>query len=184
MDITALHRLSYGLYIVGVKTPDGFGGCVVDAVAQVTSDNPPSLILSSVKGNYTNERIRTEGEFTLSVLVAGADPFIVANFGFQSARTAAKWPNVPHEFKDGLPVVKGSAAWMRCRVTEAMELSTHTLFICRVTDAWNGAAEAKPLIYADYQKTMKSAALEAFKTFKAGGKASEVKLRQSNARGM
>jgi len=175
MDTTALYSFSYGLYIVGVKTPDGFGGCVVDAVAQVTSDKPPSLILASMKGNYTNERIRATGEFTLSVLAEGIDPFIVANFGFQSSRTAAKWPNVPHDFNGGLPVVKGAAAWVRCRVTEAKELSTHTLFICQVTDAWNGAAGAKPLIYADYQKTMKSAAFEAFKAFKANGKAPEAK---------
>jgi flavin reductase (DIM6/NTAB) family NADH-FMN oxidoreductase RutF len=122
-----------------------------------------------MKGNYTNECIKAEGEFTLSVLAEDADPFIVANFGFQSARNADKWLHVPHDFKDGLPVVKGASAWVRCRVTEAKELSTHTLFICQVMDAWNGAAEAKPLIYGNYQKTMKGAALEAFKAFKAGG---------------
>ena len=171
MDITALYRFSYGLYIVGVRTPGGFGGCVADVVAQVTSDNPPSLIFSSMKGSYTNERIKAEGEFTLSVLAENVAPFVVANFGFQSARTADKWPNVAHDFKDGLPVLKDAAAWARCRVTEVKELSTHSLFICQVTDVWNGAAEAKPLIYGDYQKTMKFAALEAFKAFKASGMA-------------
>jgi flavin reductase (DIM6/NTAB) family NADH-FMN oxidoreductase RutF len=171
MDITALYRFTYGLYIAGVKTPDGFGGCVVDAVAQVTSDNPPSLILSCMQRNYTNERIKAEGVFTLSVLTREIDPFVVANFGFQSSRTVAKWPNVPHDFKDGLPVIQGAAAWVRCRVTETKELSTHALFICQVTDAWNGVAEGKPLTHAEYQDTMKNAALEAFKTFKTTGKA-------------
>jgi len=175
MDVTALHRLSYGLYIVGVKTPNGFGGCVVDAVAQVASGNPPSLILSSMKGNYTNERIKAEGEFTLSVLAEDANPFVVAIFGFQSARTADKWSHVPHDFKDGLPVLKEAAAWLRCRVTEAKELSTHTLFICQITDAWNSAAQAKPLIFANYQKTMKNDAVEAFKAFKAGDKVPETR---------
>jgi flavin reductase (DIM6/NTAB) family NADH-FMN oxidoreductase RutF len=167
MDVSSLHRLSYGLYIVGVRTQDGFGGCVVDSVAQVASGNPPSLILSSMKTNYTNERIKAEGEFTLSVLAEDTDPFVVANFGFQSARTVDKWSHVPHDIKDGLPVTKGAAAWIRCRVAEAKELSTHTLFICQVTDAWNGAAQATPLTFGNYQKTMKSAAFEAFKAFKA-----------------
>ena len=170
MDISALYRFSYGLYIVGVKTPEGYGGCVVDAVAQVTSDNPPSIIISCMKGNYTNERIWIEREFTLSVLGEDVDPFVIANFGFQSARTAEKWPNVPHDVKDGLPVLTGAAAWARCNVYEAAELSTHTLYLCRVTDAMKGAGEAKPLIFGDYQKTMKSAAFEAFKAFKAGGR--------------
>ena len=176
MDISALHRFSYGLYIVGVKALNGFGGCVVDAVAQVTSDNPPSLILASMKGNYTNERIKAEEEFTLSVLAESVDPFVVANFGFQSARKVAKWQNVPHDIKNGLPVLKGAAAWVRCRVIEAKELSTHTLFICRATDAWSSAAEVKPLIYGDYRKTMKRAAFEAFKAFGDSGKAPEARL--------
>ena len=169
MDSTALHRFSYGLYVVGVKTPAGFGGCVVDAVAQVASGNPPSLILAGMLRNYTNECIKTEGKFTLSVLAEDTDPFVVANFGFQSARAADKWRNVPHDFKDGLPILKKAAAWVCCRVTEAKELSTHTLFLCEITDAWNGDAEASPLIYGNYQKTMKNAALEAFKAFKASG---------------
>ena len=175
MDTTALHQLSYGLYIVGVKTPDGFGGCVVDAVAQVTSDKPPSLILASMQNNYTNECIKAGGEFMLSVLTEDTHPLVVAIFGFQSARTVDKWSHVPHDFKDGLPVVKGAAAAIRCRVTEAKELSTHTLFICKVMDAWNGAAQVKPLIYGDYQKTMKNAALEAFKAFKAGDRVAETR---------
>ena len=38
MDQTALFKLSYGLYVVGVKNGDSFGGCIVDAMMQVTSD--------------------------------------------------------------------------------------------------------------------------------------------------
>jgi len=167
MDSTALHRLSYGLYIVGVKTPNGFGGSVVDAVAQVSSDNPPNLILSSMKRNYTNELIKAEEEFTLSILTEDINPLVVAIFGFQSARTADKWSHVPHDFKDGLPVMKDAAAWMRCRVIETKELSTHSMFICQVTDAGNGTTQAKPLLFGEYQKTMKNNAIEAFKAFKA-----------------
>ena len=33
MDQTALFKLSYGLYVVGVKNGDSFGGCIVDAVS-------------------------------------------------------------------------------------------------------------------------------------------------------
>jgi flavin reductase (DIM6/NTAB) family NADH-FMN oxidoreductase RutF/rubredoxin len=168
MDLTALFRLSYGLYVVGVKTPDGLGGCVVDSVAQVASGEPPKLILSCRKPNYTNALIKAEMEFTLSVLSEKTDPFVVSNFGFQSARDADKWPNVPHTLKDGLPVLDGAASYVRCRVGEIRELETHTLFICDVVDAWNGEADAKPLIFAEYQRTMKNAAREAFNAFKAG----------------
>ena len=51
MDQTALFKLSYGLYVVGVKNGDSFGGCIVDAMMQVTSDMPPLLMLGSMRNN-------------------------------------------------------------------------------------------------------------------------------------
>jgi rubredoxin len=95
---------------------------------------------------------------------------VVANFGFQSARDTAKWDNVPHTVKDGLPLLDGAVAYLRLRVVDRKELSTHTMFICDVIDAENGANTAKSLIFGDYQATMKAAAAEAFKKFKETGK--------------
>lgn len=155
MDQTALFKLSYGLYVVGVKNGDSFGGCIVDAMMQVTSDMPPLLMLGSMRNNLTNQLIRKTGELTISVLRADADPFLIANFGFQSARKVEKWENVEYAVKDGLPVLLDAASYLRCRVLEAKDLSTHTVYTCEVTDAWNGDGE--PLLYSDYQKHMKDA---------------------------
>ncbi|MDR3176893.1 MAG: flavin reductase [Desulfovibrio sp.] len=170
MDFTALFNLSYGLYILGVKTEKGRGGCVVDALAQVTSDEPPLLMLAGMKKNNTTARIKAEGEFTVSVLAQTTDPFVVANFGFQSSRDTDKWANVPHTVKDGLPVLDGACAYVRCKVRETKELSTHTVFFSSVTDAWNAPVKAAPLTFGEYQRSMKTAAYEAFKRFKAQGK--------------
>lgn len=40
MDLSVLHKLTYGMYAVG--TLDGIrpAGCIVNTVIQVTSDNP------------------------------------------------------------------------------------------------------------------------------------------------
>jgi flavin reductase (DIM6/NTAB) family NADH-FMN oxidoreductase RutF/rubredoxin len=169
MDLTALFKFSYGLYVVGVKSGDKLGGCIVDALVQASSNEPPTLILCSIKGNFTNETIKKEGVFSISVLPSDVDPFVVANFGFQSARKADKWDNVPHSIVDGLPQLDGAVSYVRCKVTNAVELATHTAFFCEVADAVNGSGE--PLIFGDYQKTMKRAAYEAFEKFKADGKA-------------
>ena len=163
MDQTALFKLSYGLYVVGVKNGDSFGGCIVDAMMQVTSDMPPLLMLGSMRNNLTNQLIRKTGELTISVLRADADPFLIANFGFQSARKVEKWENVEYAVKDGLPVLLDAASYLRCRVLEAKDLSTHTVYTCEVTDAWNGDGE--PLLYSDYQKHMKDATRKAFQNF-------------------
>ncbi len=61
-----------------------------------------------------------------------------------------------------------AVAYMRCKVTEAKELSTHTAVFCEVVDAWQGTG-GDPLIYGDYQKDMKSKTMAAFKAFKETG---------------
>ncbi|MDR2655488.1 MAG: rubredoxin [Oscillospiraceae bacterium] len=171
MDITALFKLTYGLYVLGVRTENGLGGCVVDALAQLTSDEPPILALSNNKGSLTNERIKAEREFTVSVLPKNVDPFVIANFGMQSAREADKWPNVPHHLaENGLPLLNNAVSYVYCKVVEIKELSTHTLFLCEVADAWNGENKSDPLVYGDYQKSMKTATNQAFKAFKESGK--------------
>jgi flavin reductase (DIM6/NTAB) family NADH-FMN oxidoreductase RutF len=169
MDYTALFKFSYGLYVIGVKCGDKLGGCVVDALVQASSNKPPTLILCSIKGNNTNAMIKSEGAFSISVLPETVDPFVVANFGFQSARDTDKWDNVPHSIVDGIPQIDGAASYVRCRVTSAVELATHTAFFCEVTDAVNG--DGAPLIFGNYQKTMKEAAYDAFQKFKEKGKA-------------
>ena len=165
MDSKALHKLTHGLYIVGVKDGDSFGGCVVDAVAQASMGNTPNIVLCSMLKNYTNELIKIEKEFTLSVLGTDVDPFIIANFGFQSARTVDKWANVPHEIKDGLPVVNDAISYIRLKLVETTELETHSMFLCETVDAWLGEKTSKPLVFGDYQDSMKGLAMEAFKAF-------------------
>lgn len=151
-DMQALLKLTYGLYVVGVKNGDGFGGCVVDAVMQTTV-SPCTLVLCSSKTSLTCQRIGENKEFTLSVLPVDADPAVIARFGFQSARTADKWADTPHDLMGGLPVLKEAAARLRCRVTESKELSTHILYFCDVEEAEDGPSKA--LSYTDYRDNWK-----------------------------
>ena len=163
MDTKALFKLTYGLYVVGVRNGDNFGGCVVDAVMQTTVE-PPTLVVSSNKSTRTNECIAKTKEFSLSVLSETTDPFVIANFGFQSCRAAEKWNKVPHRFLNGLPVLNNAAAYLHCRVTDVKELSTHTLFFCDITEAVDGTGKA--LSYTTYQESWKPKVMEAFRSGK------------------
>jgi flavin reductase (DIM6/NTAB) family NADH-FMN oxidoreductase RutF len=127
MENKALYKISYGLYVVGTLIDGKTAGCVVDAFIQSTG-NPATVILCSIKTNQTNEAIKKTGEFTVSILGAGVDPFVIGNFGFQSGRDADKWANVPHKLSDGLPVLEKAAAFLRCKVTDFKELSTTPRF--------------------------------------------------------
>jgi flavin reductase (DIM6/NTAB) family NADH-FMN oxidoreductase RutF len=167
MDPKALYKISYGLYVIGAKLDGRFAGCVVDAFIQSTSSPVPTVLLCSIQANQTNAAIKQNGEFTVSVLGRDVEPFVIGNFGFQSGRDADKWANVEHRLSDGLPILEKAVAYFRCKVTDQKELSTHTAFFCEVTDAWLGKGE--PLLYADYQASMKAKTLEAFKAFKETG---------------
>ena len=163
MDKSALFKISYGLYVLGVNTDNGFGGCIIDAFMQVTA-NPTVAVLASIQKNYSNESIKKYKEFTVSVLSKDVDPFVVSNFGFQSGRAVKKWANVPHTVVEGLPVLSDCAAHYRLKITHFEELSTHTLFFCDIIDSVMG--EGEPLTYAYYQAEMKNLAMDAFKKFK------------------
>ena len=57
-------KITQGMYIL---TTNG-GGCVVDAVSQVSSSENPLIAVAVMKKNYTNELIHQNDFFSLSVL--------------------------------------------------------------------------------------------------------------------
>jgi flavin reductase (DIM6/NTAB) family NADH-FMN oxidoreductase RutF/rubredoxin len=175
MDYKAIFKLTHGLYVVGVKTETGLGGCIVDAVAQITSTDPPVIILASMINNYTNERIKLEKEFTISILSEKVDPFVIGNFGFQSSRNSDKWADVPYIIYNGLPILNGASAYLYCRLLETREFPSHSAFFCEITEAWDGDSETNPLTYRYYQDHMKNITVEAFNKFKENGPASAQK---------
>ena len=163
MDDKALFAISCGLFVVGVRCEEGLAGCVVDAFIQATAC-PATVILCSQRQARTNACIKADGMFSVSVLRSDVNPFVIANFGFQSSRQARKWEAVPHRVEQGLPVLRDAAAWYVCRVLSAQELSTHTLFHCEVADAVQG--EGEPLLYGDYRTRLKDATVKAFQEYK------------------
>jgi len=162
MSQAALDKINYGLYVTGVQDTNWFGGNIIDAFMQVTV-TPPTVMFSAMNKNRTTEIILEKGEFTVSALPSDVHPFYISNFGFQSSRKADKWANVPFEVVDGLPVLKNAAACYRCKVIDAKDLTTHTLFFCEVVDAW--MSEKETLVYREYQRSMKPLASSSFMEF-------------------
>ncbi|MDR2162930.1 MAG: flavin reductase family protein [Clostridiales Family XIII bacterium] len=168
MENEALFKLSYGLYVTGVKTENGFGGSCVDSIAQISHGDPPRVAFGSMNQNFTTESIRKSGEFTLSVLGQDVDPLVIANFGFQSARDPAvsKWNNVNNTLMDGIPVLDGAIAQIKLSVEEIILYDTHTLFLAAVKSAKFGESDAKPLLYSEYLAGWKDKVFAAFGQYK------------------
>ena len=62
MDI--LRKISQGMYVLTTKN----GGCIVDAVSQISAGENPLIAVSVMKNNYTNELLKQNNTFALSVI--------------------------------------------------------------------------------------------------------------------
>lgn len=47
-------------------------------------------------------------------------------------KLAEKWSNVPHKIVNGLSVLENATVYLRCKVTNSKEISTHTAFSVRL----------------------------------------------------
>ena len=90
MDLTVTHKITQGMYVL---TTEG-GGCVVDAVSQVSGGDSPLFSVAVMKKNRTNELMRENSKFALSVLGVQGAGELIKQFGFQSSRDVNKFEGV------------------------------------------------------------------------------------------
>ena len=109
----------------------------------------------------TKECIEQSGEFAISVLPKNTDPYIVANFGFQSSRDVDKWATVPYEIKEGLPYIPMALAKIRAKVIDKLTYPNNTVFIAEVENAFD-VREGEPLTYKHYRDEFKEECLKSF----------------------
>lgn len=155
MDHKTFYDMTYGLFVLGVLTPEGKPtGCTVNTVFQITSQ-PPTLAISVNHANYTNEIIKKTGKLSVNILSQEVPMDTIGTFGFRSGREVDKFAQVPHiVVESGVPVLtQGVCGHFVCRVVNQMELSTHTLFIAEVTEGWRtGMGKVPPMTYAYYHQ--------------------------------
>ncbi len=85
MNIKALFKLGYGVYIVTSKKDNRINGQIANTVFQVTSD-PPTIAVSINKNNLTHELIKASKVFAASVLCEETPLTFIGRFGFKSGR--------------------------------------------------------------------------------------------------
>ena len=155
MNNRILQSLSYGLYAVGVKGEKYPTACIVNTVFQITS-SPMMVAISINHANYTNECIKKQGEFTVSVLSENTSGAIIGAFGFNSGRESNKLQNVRHKIlREGAPVVQEDiCCWFLCKVRDSIETTTHTIFIGELT-AGSEKITGTPMTYKFYHDVIK-----------------------------
>ena len=127
-NLDILKKITQGMYVL---TTTG-GGCVVDAVSQVSGGDSPLIAVAVMKKNYTNELLKKNSKFSLSVLSKTVNPEIIKTFGFNSMRDINKFESIETVEVEGVNVIKDSLGYMVCEIIDSIDNDTHTLFIGRL----------------------------------------------------
>ena len=151
MDKTSMFTLTYGLFIAGVEEDGNKNACIINTAVQTTSD-PVRMNVTMMKDNYTTELVKKKGSLAVSVIAIDCPLDIIKSFGMRSGRDNDKFEGVDYKTdKDGNPyLTEGIIAYMGLEVSSVLDLGSHYLFICDVTEG-EKIAEGQPMSYADYR---------------------------------
>lgn len=155
MDVAALYKISYGLYIVTSASNGKLAGQIANTVFQVTSE-PVKVAVCLNKENTTHDFVRSSGAFGITVLELNTPMEFIGRFGFRKSSEFNKFEGVEYTTgKTGVPlVVDHAVAVIEAKVVEKCDVGTHTLFIGEVVDA-KLVKDAEVLTYADYHLVKK-----------------------------
>ncbi|MBY4797086.1 flavin reductase family protein [Collinsella sp. AGMB00827] len=154
MDLTALFKMSYGLYVVSAEEGGDRAACLINTATQVTAE-PPRVAVTVNKDNFTAEVIMRASAFALTAVDMTADMPYLGNFGFRSSETYNKFEKYQVAEIEGIPYVSEHAcAVFACKVVETVDVGTHLMFIGELKAAEILNAE-EPLTYAYYHSTLK-----------------------------
>ncbi len=152
MDKKALHKISYGLYVICSKNNGKINGQIANAIFQVTA-MPQTIAVSINRQNLTHEYIEKSKLFTMSVLSTDATMKFIGNFGFKSGRDIDKFEDITTKLsKSKVPfTIDYTVAYIEAKVFNKIDCGTHTIFIGEVQDA-EILSDAKPMTYEYYHE--------------------------------
>ena len=136
MDLSALYKLGYGMYVIGSHKGDKLNAQIANTLFQITSE-PATVAVSINKSNLTNEHIKATKVFTASVICQASPLAYIGGFGFKSGRDVDKLANVNYKIGETkAPVILDNAtAYLEAEVIQEVDVGTHTIFIGRVVAA-------------------------------------------------
>ena len=154
-DLTALFNIGYGLYVVTSNDGKKDNGLIVNTVTQVT--NTPNRIAVTInKANYSHHIIKQTGKMNINCLTVDAPFSVFEKFGFVSGRNVDKFEGCELLRSDnGLVFLpRHINSFMSLKVEQYVDLDTHGMFICSVTEA-RVLSDRESMTYAYYHANVK-----------------------------
>ena len=154
-DLTALFNIGYGLYVITSNDGKKDNGLIVNTVTQVT--NTPNRIAVTInKDSYSHHVIKQSGIMNINCLTVDAPFSVFEAFGFKSGRNTDKFANcTPLRSDNGLVFLpRYINSFMSLKVERYVDLDTHGMFICSVTEA-RVISDRETMTYTYYQNNVK-----------------------------
>ena len=152
MNPKALHKISYGLYIICSKNGEKTNGQIANALFQVTAE-PPTIAVSINKQNLTHEYITKSKTFSVSVLDENTSMNLIGTFGFKTGKNIDKFKEYSYKIgKTKCPIIEEhTIAYFEAKVINQIDVGTHTIFIGEIVEA-EILSDQKPMTYEYYHK--------------------------------
>ena len=154
-DYTALFNIGYGLYVITSFDGKKHNGLIVNTVTQVT--NTPNRVAVTInKDNYSHHVIKQTGKMNINCLSVDTPFSVFENFGFKSGRNFDKFTNYEPIFTDNglIMLPRYINAIMSLKVEQYVDLDTHGMFICSVTES-RVVSDKETMTYTYYQNNVK-----------------------------
>jgi len=154
-DMSALFKIGYGLYVITSKDGSKDNGLIVNTVSQVT--NTPNRIAVTInKQNYSHHIIKQSGVMNLNCLSIDAPFEVFQRFGFHTGRTVDKFQGMETLRSDNglIFLAKHINSFMSLKVEQYVDLGTHGMFICSITEA-RVLSNLETMTYNYYQANVK-----------------------------
>ena len=134
-----------GIAIVTATHADERHGMTVSSFTSIALE-PPLIMISVQTDSRTHRLISGSNVFAITILADGQQEI--------SDRFAGRVPDAEDRLAGietetlvtGVPFIKGGLAYLDCRVSQAIEIGTNTLFLGEVVAA-RGNGEGDPLVY-------------------------------------
>lgn len=136
-DLKALFKIGYGLYVVTSNDGKKDNGMIVNAVTQVTN-SPNRIAVTINKDNYTHHVVKNSNRMNLCCLSEDAPFSVFEKFGFHSGRNTDKFAGEENILRSDNGLVfmsKYINSFMSLDVEQYVDLGTHGMFICSVSEA-------------------------------------------------
>lgn len=136
IDTAAIFKIEYGLYVVTTKGAELDNGLILNSVMQVTAE-PLKVAVTINKSNYSHDLIKNSGIMNVCCLGEKTPFSVFQNFGMKSGKDTYKFIGVKAERSENglLYLTEYSNAFISLCVEQYIDLGTHGMFICAVTES-------------------------------------------------